>query len=365
MKVFTVVARHVCLALCLCSTYAMAQGAPLPVVAVSKVISVEGEIARNYVGTVIPINEVDVIARVSGTLEKCLFKEGAIVKKGTLLYQLEDTTYRAAVDALKANLLKAEAAFKLAEIEYRRSETLLKKGVATQAEHDRVTCTYATAKATIDELKAQLLNAENNLSYTRVSAALEGMISRSSYSEGNFVNPGSGPLASIKQISPIYVRFALSQKVFQQSFGGLGGIKERAEVMLKLTDGTQYSEIANVTLVDNKINPTTDSITMWATFENKDMTLLPGAFVTVQVAPKAKRSACAVVPAALQMQQDGKYSVYVLDSENIVSERAVTIGSVTKDGLQIITDGLNPGETVIVDGQNKIQAGVKCSPVMR
>ncbi len=338
-----------------------AEGRP-PVVAVGKVVLVKGETARKHVGTVVPIEEVEVTARVSGTLEKRFFKEGDFVKKGQLLYQLEDVSYKAALDALKAARMKAEASMTLAESEYRRRSALFSNGVLTKTENDTVYCTYLTAKAALLELDAKIRDAENTYSYTKIKAAQDGMISRSRFSEGNLVSPASGSLATIKLMSPIYVRFNLSAKVFQRDFGGMSKIRDTADVSIKLSDGTQYGEHARVTLVDNKVNSSTDSITLWATFQNRDLALLPGAFVTVMVIPSEMKTACAVLPSALIMERDGSYVVYVCGKDNVIEARKVRLGSTTGDGLQIVLDGLKEGETVVTDGMHKVRPGVTCTP---
>ncbi len=334
-----------------------------PRVSVGKVKLASSEIARNYVGTVVPIEEVDVTARVVGVLERRCFKEGETVKKGQLLYQLEEVPYKAALDTLKANLLKAKAGLELAESEYKRRSALYEKKVITQTEYETVRCNYLTAKAGIQELEARIVDAENTYSYTKITAAQDGVISRSAFSEGNLVSPQSGPLASIKLMAPIYVRFTLSTKVFQREFGGMSRIRETADVSVRLSDGSVYPEVAKVTLIDNKINSTTDSITLWATFKNVDMALIPGAFVTVRIQPREHKKACCILPSALIMEQDGSYSAYVCTGDNTVEARKLRLGSVTETGLQIVLEGLSENETILVDGMHKVQPGGKCTPV--
>lgn len=139
------------------------------------------------------------------------------------------------------------------------------------------------------------------------------------------------------------------------------GIKRKAVVRIQLADNTIYKETAKVTLINNKVSSSTNTITLWATFENKDHQLIPGSFVSVLVSAKADRKFCAIVPSALIMDNDG-YQVYVLDKDNKATLRKVKTGGIS-NGKQIILEGLDGSERIIIEGTNKITPGMTVAPV--
>lgn len=337
------------------------KGKTPPSVVVDTVKTVAEADPKRYVGAIESIQHVDIMPRVTGNLLKINFTEGAVVKKGTLLYELEDTTYKAAVDGLKAQKEALEATLRYAEKDFRRNSTLLKSKAVAVAAHDKSEQEIDSAKANLKQVHASLADAENTLSYTKIYAPISGRIGKSVFTEGNLITPTGGKLTDIEMIAPIYVRFSISERVFRCDFGGMNGIREKALVRIQLADNTIYGETAKVTLIDNKVNSTTNTITLWATFENKDLQLIPGSFVTVLVTAKAEKLQPAVIPSALIMDNDG-YQVYVLDGDNKVEARRVRIGSVSK-GLQIIPEGLKPGERIVSEGSNKVRPGMTVTPV--
>ena len=336
---------------------------PAPTVVVEKAATVSESSHRRYVGSVEAVNSVNIMPRVSGTLIKTHFTEGAMVKAGDFLYEIEDTTYRAAVDILKAQIEAQEATIKFAESEYQRKNKLLQSNVVAIAAQEQALMEIKVAKANKKRLEASLRDAENTLSYTRITAPVSGIIGKSRFSEGNLITPQSGMLVDIQQISPIYVKFSISERALRRDFGGLANIKKQAAVQVKLADGTVAGEIARVTLVNNKINTKSNTITMWATFPNRKHDLLPGSFVTVLLSSEAQNAEgkVTVMPSALLMENDG-CSVYVLDQNNVAEKRKVKLGA-TINGRQVILEGVRPGEVVVVDGTHKIQPGMPVVPV--
>ncbi len=332
-----------------------------PAVVVGKPVTLSETSPKRYVGSVETIRHVDVMPRVTGNLLKTHFTEGSIVKEGELLYELEDTTYRATVDALKAQKEQLEASLVYADAQFKRSKALRVNNVVAENAHDKAILDIDSAKANIKALEASLLDAENNLSYTRIHAPLTGRIGKSAFSEGNLITPQGGKLTDIVMIAPIYVRFSLSERIFRRDFGGSEGIKENGRVRIQLADNSIYGETARVTLIDNKINTTTNTISLWATFENKDHQLISGSFVTVLISSKNDKPFVAVAPSALVTEPDGS-CVYVLDQGNKVSRREVVTGNIS-EGLQIIQQGLDGSERIIIDGTHKVQPGMTVIPV--
>lgn len=322
-------------------------------VVVEKALPANAVASRRYVGSVEAISNVNIIPRISGELRKIHFQEGSLVKSGDLLYEIEDTTYKAAVQALKAQLEAQKATLEFATAEYSRKYKLLKSNVVSTATHEQALMEINVAKANIKRLGASLTDAENTLSYTRIHTPISGRIGKSAVSAGNLITPQSGALADVQQLAPIYVKFSISEKVLRRDFGSTGNILKYGSVRVILSDGTLFNEKARVALVDNKVNAKTNTITMWATFSNKNLALLPGSFVTVILSSEAAGTRLpTVLPSALIMGNN-HYSVWVLNKNNIPQKRAVKPGD-TINGRLIILDGVKIGETVIVDGTHKI-----------
>jgi len=335
-----------------------AQHAEVPLVEVEKAVMAENEVPRKYSGSIVAVESTDIVPRVTGTLLKTHFKEGDSVKKGALLYELENTTYVARVDGLKAQKKALEAALVFADKEFRRSDTMLKSKASSVADHDRALFEIDAAKAKIKEIEASLIDAETTLSYTKIYAPIDGVIGKSLYSNGNLITPQTGKMTNITMYAPIYVRFSISEVVLRRDFGGLKGIRENTLVRLQLADKTLAKETASVAWVDNQIHASTNTITLWAVFQNKNQELIPGGFATVLLINKNSQKKPAVRPSALLTGKDG-YSVYVIGKDGRVMERRVKIGRTTPDGFQIITSGLTGDELIVVDGTHKIKPGDK------
>ena len=219
------------------------------------------------------------------------------------------------------------------------------------------------ARANIKRLEAALIDAKNTLSYTRITAPVSGRIGKSAVSVGNLLTPQMGALTDVRQLAPIYVKFSISEKAMRRDFGGVENIRKNARVRVILADGKVSEETALVTLVDNKINQKSNTVTMWATFPNKNLELLPGSFVTVKLfAADTPNGQTTVLPSAVVME-NGKCFVWVLNTKNNIPVRKeVKIGE-TAAGRIIILDGVKNGETVVVDGTHKIRLNAPVVPV--
>lgn len=334
---------------------------PPPIVMTAPAMRLNVGATREFPGVIEAIHSAGCVARVSGYQLKTHFTEGAIVKRGDLLFTLEDTTFRTALDTLHAKREQLSQQLLLAKREFERSRKLLEKGIVTESAHDTATCTYHTAKAAMKEIAASIADAENTLSYTKIHAPITGRIGKAAFTDGNLVSPSSGQLAAIEQVAPIYVRFALSERTFRKDFGGLDGIRKTALVQLRLADGTLHPEQATVTLVDNRIDRATNTITLWATFKNADGNLIPGGYATVLLARADQQSPIAVLPSAVVFNGKG-YIVYAVDDQNRVQAVPVTTGQITQ-GKQIILQGLQGNETIVVEGTNRVVPGRTIRPI--
>ncbi len=338
-------------------------GTAAPTVVVAKAIPAASKPFRRCVGMVEAINSVQIMPRINGELRKINFTEGSLVKAGQLLYEIEDTTYKAAVQGLEAQLEAQKATLAYATSEHARKSKLLQSNAVSASSHEIAVMEINVAKANIKRLEAALLDAKNTLSYTRITSPVSGRIGKSVVSAGNLLAPQMGALTDIQQLAPIYVKFSISEKALRRDFGGIENVKKNAQVRVILADGKASEETAPVTLVDNKINQKSNTITMWATFPNKSLDLLPGSFVTVKLfAAGTSAGQTTVLPSALVME-NGKYFVWVLNTQNnIPVRREVRIGE-TAAGRTIILDGVKNGETVVVDGTHKIRPNAPVVPV--
>ncbi len=332
-------------------------------VAVEAVREIDESAARKYVGQLEAVEEVELLARVSGNITSVKFKEGDLVKPGQLLFELEDTTYRAKAQAAKAVCDQIKAELKYAESNYERQKGLYDKSATSKSTWEDAERLYFLTKAKYEAAAAELMDAENNLSYTKITSPIAGRIGKMTYTQGNYVTISSNTLADIVQIAPIYATFAISERDFLTLFGDVETMKEKANIRLLLADGSTEVGAGKVALVDNKVDSDTGTMMVWAVFENQDHKLIPGGLVTVELSRKTEKKFPAIRLSGLLTDQAGSY-VLVVGGEGKVERRPVELGSMVGD-FQLILKGLKPGETVIVDGTHKARPGavVKTVPL--
>ena len=208
---------------------------------------------------------------------------------------------------------------------------------------------YYAAKASTLAAEAALMEAENNLSYTKIYSPIDGMISKCTLSPGNLVTPSTGSLCSIVSLSPIRVRFALSERTFMKDFGGLNGIRKNAIIRIVLADGVE--------IVDSRINASTNTILIWVQFKNKDLRMIPGGYATVKLSAGNNAKRCRVSPECVITRGNGTF-VYVVDPEMKAHLRKVVLGN-SAVAYQEVVSGLKAGETVVRLGTHKVIPGAR------
>jgi len=323
---------------------------------------------RQYAGQFVPIEEVEIVPRVTGWIEKINFKEGDEVKEGDLLFEIEDTTYRAALATAEGALEQATAEQKNAQISFDRASDLFQRQAGSQADVDDAESRLAIAQATVKQAQAAQIDAENTLSYTKIKSPISGRIGKVTVTRGNLVTPTTGKLVDIKSYAPIYVRFAIGESVFNDTFGGESKIRDLAGIKIcpvgKSRDDYEamadYPD-ATITLIDNKVDPSTNTVVIWATVENSDNRFIPGSYATVILAKKRDEPVVAILLSAVGTTSDGNF-VYVVDKNNRVEKRFVKLGMVA-GRYQVIDEGLAVGEKVIVEGTNKVEDGSLVKPI--
>lgn len=317
-------------------------------------------VARSYefVGRIKAVETVELRARVEGFLEKVLFREGQDVKTGDLLYQIEKIQYQAQVDQAQANLAAAQAKAINAQLQFNRSSELIRNQNIPQATVDQNKANLESAKAEIMQDQAVLTAAQVNLGYTDITAPIDGRIGRTTYTEGNLVNPASGVLATIVSQDPIYVLFPVSVRQLEEirKSRQLGdGRLIKIEIVVRLANGDNYPLPGIWNYTDPQVDQQTDTVVMRATLPNPNRLLIDGEFVTVQIRERQEQPRLVIPQAALQVDQAGYYALVVGDDHKVEMRRLTT--GPNQDADVVVNAGLKPGEKVIVDGVQKVRPG--------
>ncbi len=341
-----------------CATAAAEAPAPAPAVTVSPVVSHQVTETADFVGRVVAINKVDIVARVPGFIEERNFTEGQHVKAGDLLFRIEQDTYKAAVDQQKANLAKAKATEVNTALQLQRGKELIHNQTIPQATLDQRSADEAAAQAEVLQAEALLQQAQINLGYTEIRAPIDGRVGLALYTVGNLVEPSLGKLATIVSQDPIYVTFPVSERdviAYKHRLAESGGKNQHLPIHIKLPDGTIYNHPGITNFLDVQAEANTDTVIVRAELPNPDGLLIPGGIVGVGVETEPPKSALLVPQSAMQLDQAGHF-VLVVDGAKKVELRRVTTGAELGRNV-VVTDGLKEGELVITEGIQKVHPG--------
>ncbi|GAB5376921.1 MAG: hypothetical protein AcusKO_33830 [Acuticoccus sp.] len=353
--------------------------APPPAVVVAPVVNQDVADSIDFTGRVQAIQSVEIQARVEGYLEEVAFQEGSNVKTGDLLYQIEQGPYQASLAqaqaqlaSAKAQLASAQANLNNQELNLRRQQTLVQRDTVSQAtvddamaQRDAAQADVQAANASIQNAEAQIQTAQLNLSYTTIKAPIDGRLGRTNVTIGNLVSQGSGTMATLVQLDPIRVAFSVPDTLYTNLVEQTGLNAEQAASRLftpylQLPNGKTYDKTGTIAFASNEIDPNTGTITAYANFANPQAVLLPGSFVVVKVEQATKTSEPVIQASAVIQDSQGKY-VFVLNDKNVAEQRRVTVGQ-SLGAKVAVTDGLREGEMVVVEGVQKIRAGMTVTP---
>jgi multidrug efflux system membrane fusion protein len=328
---------------------------PVPVLTVDKK---PVQIWKEFSGRLMAVDYVEVRPQVSGIIEKIHFSDGAIVKQGDILFNIDARPYQAAVSSARADLAAAKEEADFAQKELARAEELLKTGAISKQGYDQRVNSQKVNKSGIAGAAARLKAAEVDLNNATIRAPISGRISRPEITEGNLVTAANAPLlTTIVSENGIYADFEVDEKTYLNFVRGRAGqtIESEQGIPVRLTlneDRKEYT--GTIKSFDNKINPSSGTIRARALFNNDDGALLPGMFARVKIGSPSTEAVITVPEKAVLTDQSRKF-VYVAEN-GVAAYREIKLGE-TVDGARIVTEGLKAGDQVIIDNLMKLRPG--------
>jgi membrane fusion protein, multidrug efflux system len=356
---------------------ARTQPAPTAPPAVGVVEAVKRPVTETseFLGRIEATNRVSVVARVTAFLEKRLFNEGAEVKTGDLLYQLERGPFEADLASKQAQVAQLQATLENAKLTTERARTLLSGPAGQQSTYDAAIATQRSLEAQVQAAQAQVKSSQINLDYTEIHSPIDGKIGRTAVTEGNVVSPGSGILTTIVSQDPMYVTFPVSVRQslgLRDRYATRGGFKA-VVIKLRLPDGRLYDQTGELNFVNNTIAQNTDTITLRGAIPNPtrhDASTTGGAgpvreltdneFVTVMLEGVQPVEVLAIPRSAVLSDQEGDY-VLTVGPDNKAVQRRIQLGQSTSTVAAVLS-GISLGDKVIAEGLQRVRPGQPVAP---
>jgi len=325
-------------------------------------------IATSFIAEIKSSHQVEIMPRVSGFLEKVVYKEGAFVKKGDLLYIIDSKPFKAQLAADKAEAQQKEAEKWIAKANLDRIRPLTEKNAASKSDLDNAIGRLRTAEASLLKAMANVEKAELNLSYTQITSPINGLAGKSLIQEGSYINSGSSQskLTTITTMDPLWVEFSISQNQMLKNKKEIseGSVispgRNLYEIEVEFPDGKIYPYIGRFNFFEPTFNDKTGTFTARIEIPNPDGELIPGMFVTARIKGAYRPNVILVPQKAVQQTSKG-HIVYVVNNKNIAEIRHVVAGDWNGNDW-IINHGLNKGERLIVDGFQRLMPGAPVNP---
>ena len=298
---------------------------------------------------------VDVLARISGYLTKSYFKEGDYVKAGQVLFEIEPQQYQYAASQAKANLDNAKAQSDYYNKQLARYEELVRQDYVARSDYDNILAQKNAYNAQEESALNVYRDAQRNLGYTRVKSPVDGRVGIISVTVGNFVTTTSGALTTINSSNPMYVTFPLNSKEYAELVR-IDGNSAHRDVEFIFSDGKKYELKGIQDFYDNKVEETTGTITLRATFQNPKDELIQGDFGRVIIYSKSKDNMPVVPQSATMENQEGMY-LYILDKDNLPQMVYIKTMGQTDDNMWIVSEGVKPGDRILTGGMQKVIQG--------
>jgi RND family efflux transporter MFP subunit len=323
---------------------------------------------EDFTGRTEAVFTVSVLSRVTGYLEKVHFKDGEEVNEGDLLIEIDPRLYKYELDRAEATLAQTEAHLKRMDADYRRTSNLYARGNVSREEFDKYSGDRAEAEATVGIARASRDFAKLNEEFTRIPAPISGLLSRRLVDPGNLVKADDTSLTTIVSLDPMYVYFDVDERTLLRlrrlvSEGKIPSRQDGAEIpiLVALADEDGFPHKGTIDFRENKVDSSTGTLRVRAVIANpKPRVLSPGLFVRVRL-PVGGAHRSILVPEQAIGTDQGKKFLYVVDENDVVGTRSVTIGKLDR-GMRVIEAGLAPGENVIVGGLQRVRDKMKVAP---
>ncbi|HET7765602.1 MAG TPA: efflux RND transporter periplasmic adaptor subunit [Burkholderiales bacterium] len=364
MQIRFPVAIGLCLAAAGCGREETTAQRPAPVVTVMTATPQAIPFSASFVAQTESSRQVDIVARVSGFLDRIAYPEGELVKEGQLLFQLDQKPFEAQLDAAKGEVLAQQARFTTAESNLKRIKPLAQQNAMSQADLDKAQGEYDASRAAVFSAQAKLKQAEINLGYTTIRSPVTGFSGRALQRQGAYINAvgDSAKLSYVAAVEPMWVNFSMSQNQLAQirdlvQKGQLVPPKNQDfQVELLLSDGKPYAYTGKINFADPTFSQDTGSFLVRAVLPNPKRELRPGMFVTADVKGGTRPNAIVVPQLAVQQGSKG-HVVYVVKEDGTAELRPVVVGDYSGEKGILIASGLQAGDRVVVDGALKVVPG--------
>ena len=328
-------------------------------------IQTNSEMSSSYPATIRGKQDIEIRPKISGFITKLCVDEGSVVRKGQVLFTIDNVQYRAVLNQAEASLNSAKSALATAELTYNNKKELYNQNIVGDFDLQSAANSYATAKATVAQAEAAVVSARDNLSYCNVTSPSDGVVGTIPYRVGSLVSSSMAtPLTVVSNIDEMYVYFSVNEKQILEmtrASEGKNVIEAFPEVQLELADGSIYTQVGHVSTVSGVIDQNTGSVSVRADFANPDHLLKSGGQGNIIITRKTE--GVIIIPQAATAEVQDKVFVYVLGKDNKVSYTAIEVDPQNDGQNYIVTKGLKDGDRIVTKGITKLTDGAEIKPV--